>query len=324
MTEKTKSILITSASQKVPMIKVVREAAVSVLGPEASLVTSDSDAQCVARYFGDSFWHMPCLEELSVEEVLYEVSQRNIGWIIPTRDGELSFWAKHAQYLAEKQINVMISPEEAIALCQDKKAFSSWGLSHGVPTIPTVEEPDLNSHDAKWVVKPRFGSGSRYLQLAVSSEQALHYQAELKNSYPLETVIQPYIEGLEYSIDIYCHSSEHIFCIARLREKVKDGESQITSSEHFPELEQAVCLWAKRFGLKYHAVAQVLVDQHGAFHLIEINPRFGGASTLSIAMGLHSFAWFLQPDRIPEFHRHTTEMRQVRYANDLIYEVTGP
>ena len=51
--------------------------------------------------------------------------------------------------------------------------------------------------------------------------------------------------------------------------------------------------------------------------------RFGGASTLSLAMGLDSFYWFIQESRgVPSeqlpFHRSENEKMLIRHAEDLI------
>ena len=68
---------------------------------------------------------------------------------------------------------------------------------------------------------------------------------------------------------------------------------------------------------------QVIEDEEGSFHVIECNPRFGGASTASLAVGLDSFYWFLlecsgQNLQGYLFLRSQQEVRQVRYAADWI------
>ena len=43
--------------------------------------------------------------------------------------------------------------------------------------------------------------------------------------------------------------------------------------------------------MKGHVLAQVIVDKNENLHLIEINPRLGGASPLALSAGLHSVKW---------------------------------
>ena len=58
-------------------------------------------------------------------------------------------------------------------------------------------------------------------------------------------------------------------------------------------------------GLRGHVLAQVIVDDKERLHLVEINPRLGGASPLSLKAGLDSIKWSLQEflgdsDQIPK------------------------
>jgi len=63
------------------------------------------------------------------------------------------------------------------------------------------------------------------------------------------------------------------------------------------------------------------VDGEGRYHLVECNPRVGGASRLSWQAGLRSLDWFLaealgkDADAIP-FRLAESEMRMVRYPED--------
>jgi len=111
--------------------------------------------------------------------------------------------------------------------------------------------------------------------------------------------------------------------VARRREVVRGGESQVTATVRDPELEERCARLATLLELRGHAVFQVLVDAAGSHHVIECNPRFGGASTLALAAGLETFAWaWLEAAGEPldsrPFRRREGERRQVRYAADVI------
>ena len=72
-----------------------------------------------------------------------------------------------------------------------------------------------------------------------------------------------------------------------------------------------------------HIVIQIIVDKDNQIHIIECNCRFGGASTLSIDMGLDSFYWFLletQKSKLDkyDFIRKEIDKKQIRYTMDLI------
>ena len=85
--------------------------------------------------------------------------------------------------------------------------------------------------------------------------------------------------------------------ILRWRHKVVNGESHETSvfrNKKYEELLSSVFLQSP--GAYGHCLAQVLVDPKGRLHLIEINPRLGGASPLALRAGLQSIAWHLMED----------------------------
>jgi carbamoyl-phosphate synthase large subunit len=70
------------------------------------------------------------------------------------------------------------------------------------------------------------------------------------------------------------------------------------------------------------------LDRNRNLHVIECNPRFGGASTLGIAVGLDSLHWSLlelsgADLRLWPFHRAPTQVRQVRVPHDLHFNDPG-
>ena len=82
--------------------------------------------------------------------------------------------------------------------------------------------------------------------------------------------------------------------VARTRDLVVHGESQVTTTLPDPTLLDRLRPMVEKLGLYGPFVLQALLTDDGELHLIECNCRFGGASTLGIAAGVDSFFWFLQ------------------------------
>lgn len=309
------NILITSVSKKVPLIKTVRQAAAN-LKLTCKLYGGDSNSHCISRFFVDAFWHMPILNDLNIEELVGYCKKHQIKAIIPTRDGELPYFAKHKEFLAKHGISCLISGSEAIETCRNKLLFYQTLAPLKVPVIPTAK--DINQISASsYVVKECFGAGSNSIGLNLIFAQAQSWARNLK-----DPIFQPFIKGDEYSIDVYI-SRDRSFkgAIVRKRELVVDGESQITYSLQDKAMEELCLKTADTLGLYGHAVFQVLRDDSG-IHVIECNPRFGGASTLSVAMGLRSFEWFLEESLgqpLSPFKRSSKEIQMVRYPEDKIF-----
>lgn len=283
----TRNVLITSISKKRPLIEAVKNAA-RRLDPCIEVHGSDADSKCLGRHFVDTFHIFPKDGELSFEFVARLCDIFNIGSIIPTRDGELSFYAHYKEEFAQRGVAVLISDLSTVNMCYDKILFSKVLYSEGFPVIPLVEE-GVESLSTRFVVKESMGSGSTGLHLGVSFERAKDLWGSMER--PL---LQPFIEGREFSADVYVTQKKILKgVVLRWRDMVVQGESQVTTTFRDSEIEQQVGEVISFLGVVGHAVLQAIIDSNGQIHIIEVNCRFGGASTLSIAVGLDSFYWFL-------------------------------
>ncbi|MED0670805.1 NAD-dependent epimerase/dehydratase family protein [Aneurinibacillus aneurinilyticus] len=311
------NVLVTSISRKVPLLRAVKQALRKV-GDEIRLFGGDIDAGCIGRYFTDEFWLMPHLIDLTPETCIAYCEQNGIGLIIPTRDGELPYFARHKAVFAAHGIEVMVSDERAIDICLDKQRFYDELSVLGYPVIPTAREIEGVSAEL-YVVKERYGAGSHSLGLKLSEEAARVHATNLE-----EPIYQPYVAGEEMSVDVYLtHSGRAKGAVVRRRELVVHGESQITTTVQHYELEQLCIKIAEKLELSGHVIFQVFVTPDDFFHIIECNPRFGGASTLSLAVGLDSFYWsYLEAMGVDvadyPFVRSNEEKTMVRYPQDVI------
>jgi carbamoyl-phosphate synthase large subunit len=309
------NIMVTSISKKVPLLKMVKKASLK-LGNQGKIFGADMDENCIGKYFVDLFWKMPPIEELNLNELLEYLINNNISCIIPTRDKELLFWAKYKTFLSQKGIEAMVSNYNSVEICFDKLKFYKVLSKLGFPVIETTE--NISSIKAKsYVVKEKTGAGSGNIGINLKKEEALLHAKKLK-----EPVFQPYIEGEEFSVDLYItKKGKTKGVVARKRELVIGGESQITTAIRDKKLETLCSDLAEKLNLYGHVVIQVIKDKKGKFHIIECNPRFGGASTLSIECGLDSFYWFLLEvlgEDIDDYFFIFKKKKLVRYPQDLI------
>lgn len=316
MTDGLGSILVTSAARKVPMLRALKNA-VTRVDPDSRVIAGDIDRDALSQFVADDFWLMPRLDALEIKVIITECRRRGIRTIIPTRDGELSFWAKLRKSLESSGITVLISSMPAIAICLDKLAFSEWGRTNNQPVIPADIDP-FKFDDQFLVVKERFGAGSRSLGLRLAPVDAQQHAGRL-----VAPIYQPFIEGPEISIDAWLRSSGQVHgLVLRRRDRVVAGESEITTTFCNENLEAQARGFLEDLGLSGPVVMQAIITDAG-LAVIEVNPRFGGASTASIAVGLDLLYWSLLERRwpsrqIPEFIRNTREIKQVRIPTDII------
>lgn len=318
------NILISSAAHKTPLIQAMQQAA-RKLAPQAQVVAGDLNTQVLSAYTADAFWPMPPTDAAYLEEIIAGCQAREVRVILPTRDGELLFWAHHAARLESVGIKVIVAPVPALTTCLDKQAFADFGQRHQLPMIPCATTPQTLEHETdRWVVKERYGAGSRLIGLNLSMEQALAHAQQLQTP-----VFQPYMTGQEISIDAWLDRRHNVKgLILRRRDLVIHGESQVTTSFRHPAIESQAKIILKALQLTGPVVLQALVDTAEHIHIIECNPRFGGASTVSIAAGLDSLYWSLvdalggESHTLP-FTRIAGEIRQVRMATDYYSPVSA-
>lgn len=315
--EKTGNILVTSISKKVPLIKYLTKA-ISKLGAEIKVYGGDLNPNCTGRYFVDEFWQMPRTDELAIDDLINFCKENSIRYIIPTRDGELLFYSNHRKLLQLNNISVMISDPSGTEACIDKYKFYYKLKNLGYPVIPTTLHIDEMNVD-RYVVKERFGAGSKSIGLDLDKLSSIEHAKKLDTP-----IFQPYIKGKEVSIDLFIDKSKEVKgVIARTRDEVVNGESQITTTFRNQDLEQMCSRLAVDLKLYGHIVMQIMIDEFNHFHIIEINSRFGGASVLSLEAGLDSFYWFIlesmgESMKDYKFYRSTSEKKLIRYTEDLI------
>lgn len=312
-------VLVSSASGKIPLLRSVIEAARKI-HPEKLIYAGDLDTTALCRYVADGFIALPRTEDANFDS-LRELCQRHgIGIIIPTRDGELDFWSRHAELLAASGIEVIVSPQESITLSLDKLRFAEHGAKNSLPIIPAWLNP---KGSGPFVVKERFGAGSRSIGLNLDVEAAREHATSL-----IDPIFQPFIRGEEISVDAWLDKKHQVKgLVMRTRDIVKNGESVVTTTFRDEQLENICRKVLTSMPLRGPVVLQLIRDAQGQPHIIELNARIGGASNTAIAVGLDIWLWTLLESEdncanLGPFHRIPGEVRQVRVPADLHFH--GP
>lgn len=284
-----KGILFSSVSKKAPHILALKKS-VQAMGVPIKVWGADVNPQCLGRHLCDHFWEMPPLQELSTNALLDFCKKNNISWIIPSRDGELRYFSERASLLKENGIHPMVSSPEVIDKCLDKLAFFNHLKNNNILTPQTSINLEPWALNSSLVVKERYGAASHNIEINISSKEASLHAKKLQ--HPL---YQQYIIGSEFSVDCYVdknNTPRGIF--PRWRQSVSHGESQVTTTFRSKELESTVEHLLLTLQVTGHCVLQgIHSPREGKNYIIELNPRIGGASTLSMECGLKSFYWFI-------------------------------
>jgi len=311
--------LITSASAKVDLAQRMGDA---LHAHNLRLFATDSSPLAAALHLcDDSFTSLPSDHPDAVTRLIEDCHSRGIRVILPTRDGELLFFAHHRDEFIAAGIWPLVSHADSIACCLDKLDSQSHFEKHGIPALPRIE-PTTPS-DYPCFVRARHGSASRS---AVRIDNPDQLQARFGNGPWPNLLIQPLCEDPEYTIDaLFDLDGSPVQWIARERIQVRAGESVISRTVSIPALDKLVTNVAGTLQLLGPITLQAFHSDTGGANLIEINPRIGGAAALGIEAGLAT------PERLVALTQGELEnfwqprplqigLTMLRYSQDLFLQ----
>jgi len=311
-------LLVTSSSSKFSLINSIKNAEYK-LEKNIKIFAGDVDQKALTKFANIKFWKMPSTEEKNLNKIINYCIKNNIFIIIPTRDEELLFWSRNKTILKKNKIDVLVSSKKSLELCLDKLNFSNFGEKNDLPIIKSHQNLKNISYNS-YVVKERYGSGSLKIGLNLNIKNAIMFSKKLNNP-----IFQKFIPGIEISADIWISKKYKIKgVILRTRDIIIRGESKVTTSIENNKIKNEVIRVVKKLRIIGHVVIQGILDKKNKFNIIECNPRFGGASTLSIEKGLDSFYWSIieslgeNVDFFP-FICDKKKITQVRYEIDKYF-----
>lgn len=277
--------LISSASSKIPLIDAFENASRSI-SSESEIFPGDSNDRCLAAFASRNFLLLPEINELNGPSLLKLMQDRRIKLVVPTRDGELEFFASHANEFKSKGIHILGSSLEVVQTCLDKLKFYQL-LGDEFNVIKTSLQLNLDLlGNGPFVVKERYGAGSLSLGLNLDFKNALLHAKSLR-----EPVFQPFISGEEFSVDGFVRKDGILHGISvRERQLVVRGESQVSRIVIDDEINQLTKAIINKLNIRGHFVLQ-LIRSNSSIQVLECNPRIGGASTHSFAAGLATPLW---------------------------------
>jgi carbamoyl-phosphate synthase large subunit len=283
------NILITSASRKVSLIKSFQQALKEEkLG--GFIVAADSSPDSASMKFADISTLVPSLPNNGTDYEFFKsiaeiCIQSGIGLIVPTRDGELPFFAEHKDFFSEQGIFVAIPDSECVGLCQDKLAFYDFCISNNFSVPQKIDDVTR----LPVFIKARYGHGGNSAQRADTLPELF----AIKRRFG-ESIVQENISAPEYTIDVFSDSNSKVLSVVpRQRIKIMGGESWVSTTTKNPDIMRESQRLAETLKLKYHSVIQCFYD-NGVVKFIEVNPRFGGASNCSFEAGANSPRWLVQ------------------------------
>ncbi|MGH9292908.1 MAG: ATP-grasp domain-containing protein [Acidimicrobiales bacterium] len=245
------------------------------------VVAADVDPLAVGLRLGDEY---ALIERFSapgyVASLCRAATAAGATAVVPTVAEEFVAIAAEQDALEQAGVAALVPDPDRVLDCTDKWRFAKVTQAADVPVPPT----NLGSADgvpAPWVIKPRFGRGSRDVVLA-DDDASLAYAL----SKVPDPIVQSRVPGREFTVDVLLSPAREVVgAVPRWRLQTRGGIS--TRGETFAngKLVTALAKLLEALELVGAANVQGFVAPNGSICFVEVNPRFSGGLPLSLAAG---------------------------------------
>ena len=221
-----------------------------------------------------------------VETLLATAQAHGADLVIPTVDVELLPVSAAVGRFTEKGIRVLVETATTLERCLDKyelmqRCAEAVRVPRTVLWGPETTDAQLASLGVPLIAKPRRGAGGRGFAVYDSAEAALLPPRD--DSY----ILQEYLPGDEFSIDVLARPDRHVVAaVPRRRDKVDSGiaiAGRTVSDDGLVAFGKAVAEIIEATGV-VNVQARRAVD--GTPALLEVNARFPGTMALTRAAGV--------------------------------------
>lgn len=276
-------ILFTSVGRRVELIQAFKNAS-EVLKIELEVYGADIENSAPALSFCDHTIIVPRIRDVNYIPELQKICRENqIDALIPTIDTDLMLLAENKNNF--EKTKVIISDLEKVKICRDKRTTAEYFVELGLKSPLPVDNWKKYNSGYPAFIKPKDGSSSLFAYKIENEEELKIFSKQVP-----DYIVQPFIEGTEYTVDVFCNfEGEPIYITPRIRVAVRSGEVLKTKISQDRNIIKEIKMLLKDYKPCGQITVQLIKENKtGDNYYIEINPRFGGGSPLSIKAGADS------------------------------------
>ncbi|MGG0671157.1 ATP-grasp domain-containing protein [Lederbergia citrisecunda] len=298
------NILFTSAGRRSYLVNFFKEA----LNGKGKVHVANSSRLSTAMISGDYSIVAPSIYEKEYIPFLKNYCLQNeIQALIPLFDLDLLILSRHKKDFEEIGVQVIVSSEEVIAICNDKWESYNFLRKKGFNTPTTF----LKVNDAlkavkqgeihfPLMIKPRWGMGSIsifeadnideltvFYQRTLKTIQSTYLSYEALQNADACIIIQEKLEGQEYGLDIINNlQGDYEVTVSKEKIAMRSGETDCAEVVYHEGLEK---VGEKLSNILKH-IGNLDVDAfmvNGNPYILELNARFGGGYPFSHIAGVN-------------------------------------
>lgn len=296
------NLLLTSVGSRICLLSYFKKA----LNGIGLLYAAASNDKSPAFQFADASVVSPKPhEEKYIPFLLDYCAENRIDAVIPFADPDLMPMALNKNLFEKIGVKVLVSDIETVLVCCDKWRTYNFCLKNNIKTPNTYLSVEDTLSDIKknrvsypFVVKPRWGYGSRYLfQADYEDELITLFKKTRKNIMSSDLVheadgpnddivlIQEKLNGQEYGMDVINDlDSNYRNSIIKIKYSMRSGSTEcgeVISNADLKNLGAFLSGRTKHIG---NLDVDLLMEGDTPY-LLEMNPRFGGGYFFSHLAG---------------------------------------
>lgn len=247
---------------------------------KGTVVAADCNRLAPALYEADKYFIVPKIDDEKYLDVILSICRENrIKAVLSLIDPELSLLSAHKQTFLDNGIMPIISDLDVVEMCFNKYKMYEFLVQHQFKAVKSYIDKekfydDLRAGKISYpvFVKPVKGSASINISKVTSTEEI-----ELLFSKFDDLMIQEYMAGTEYGIDVYVDmiSNELVALFAKKKIKMRAGETDKSVSIKDDKLFELIKNFVRK--ARFKGVIDIDVfEVNGEYYISEVNPRFGG------------------------------------------------
>lgn len=255
------------------------------------VIATDCSDLAPALYVADKCYIVPRMgDEGYLDAILSICKENNVKAVLSLIDPEISLLAEHKQAFLDMGTIPIISNLDVVEMCFDKYKMFEFLIQHGFKTVKSYIDKDQFYIDVEAgiinypvFVKPVKGSASINISKATSRDEIELLFDKFDN-----LMIQEFMDGIEYGVDVYIDmiSAEPVAIFLKEKIKMRAGETDKSVSIKDEKLFTLIKRFVKKAGFK--GIIDIdIFKVNDEYYISEVNPRFGGGYPHAFESGIN-------------------------------------
>lgn len=249
----------------------------------------DTGELAPAKHFVDSFYKIPKWDDKEYVNTLLNICKKeNVDMLIPLYEKEFILLCENREKFNKIGTILILSDKKLIEIFNDKWESYRFFIENGIDTPMTYKKQGVKDFNFPLIIKPINGAGSQNV-FKVDNKKELNFFID----YIENPIIQEYIKGTEYTIDVLCDLKGNVISIVpRERIEVRAGEVSKGRTVKNKDIIEKTLKLCNKLKIDENTkpigplTIQCIVDLDNNIKFIEVNTRFGGGVPLTFEAGV--------------------------------------